>query len=423
MSKNKSQNITRRQFLGYSGAGIFTTALVGQAFAKSGDPHVKPETGMRYRRLGRTNYMVSEIGLGCASGSLSHQLGPFLFEKWLHERGEVANKLLDLGGNFISTSTFYHNTIELITKGLKGREDEYYFAIGIIPSGKKKILNYFDKARGDMNRDVIDLVFSHGSGNEEGFEVLHKLKDEGKIKWVGMSSHDPREHEWAIRNNYIDWMHIPYNRLSRIKQGTADIPGVERILRLAREKDIGTIGIKPLTGNFIPYWAKQDSNTEVQEIMRRLKNYGPQNLYQAMLRWNLQNPNLNACAVGMDTVQQVVENVEAVKTRNLTAVQQELLEQYAGLADKDYCRMCETCTPHCPKEIPVPDILRFKMYYQNYGWGSHAQDLYNELPENKKAGNCDNCGSCEEHCPNGLAIAEKLYEAHNILNNNSPPAI
>lgn len=235
-NNKKKTNITRRQFLEYSGAAIITSALVNPSFAKNNDTHIKPSTGMRYRRLGKTNLMISEIGLGCASGSLSEQLGRFLFDKWLRERGDVANKLLDLGGNFVTTSVGYHNTVELLGNALKDRRNEVYFSIGTSPTNKEDIRKKIEKALINLHTDVIDLGFSHGSGNEEAFEGFHELKQEGKIRFVGMSCHDPRIHEWAIRNNYIDWMHIPYNRLGMIKQGPADIPGVERVMRMAKKK-------------------------------------------------------------------------------------------------------------------------------------------------------------------------------------------
>jgi len=418
-NKNKKRGISRRKFLEYSGAAVVGTALGTKVFAKNNDPHVKPETGMKYRRLGRTNFMISEIGLGNASGSLSRQLGKFLFDKWLMERGEVINKLLDLGGNFTSTSTSYHNTVELLGKATKNRRDEIYYAIGASGS-REQLRKRFEEALKNLNTDVIDLGFLHGGGDEEEFETIHKLKAEGKIRFVGQSCHNPRMHEWAIKNDYLDWLHIPYNRLSMIKQGSADIPGVERVIKLAKERDVGVIVIKPLTGNFIPYWAKQTAEPEIQEIMKRLRDYGPQNLYQAMLRWILQNPDVSACAVGMDTVQQVVEDVEAVTSREITSVQKELLEDYAQLAEKNYCRLCETCTPHCPKGIPVPDILRFRMYYDNYGHKEYAMSLYNELPDHKKVTECDECGICEKHCPYNLSIVEKLNQAHWVLTENKP---
>lgn len=412
---NENKAVTRRQFLEYTGAAIVGAGLSKPSFAGSTEPHIKPQTGMRYRRLGRTNLMISEVGVGCASMSLSRTLGPFLFEKWLRERGDVINKLLDLGGNFVSTTPYYHNTVELLGKAVKGRRDEVYLAIGIYCGPEQKMRAHLEQALKDLQTDVIDLGFSYGNGDDESFAVWRKFKQEGKVRFIGMSGHDPRKHEWAIRKGHVDWIHMPYNRLSRIKQGPGDLPGAERLFELAKANDVGVIGIKPMTGNFIPNWAKEAANPEIQEIMKKLKDYGPSNLYQAMLRWILGNPNVTACAVGMDTVQQVVENCEAVRTRKLTARQNELLDMYAGIAGKDYCRMCETCSQFCPRGIAIADILRFRMYYKNYGLRDYAISLYNELADCQKVRQCDGCRLCERNCPNQLAVVEKLQDADSIL--------
>lgn len=170
-----------------------------------------------------------------------------------------------------------------------------------------------------------------------------------------------------------------------------------------------------MTGNFIPYWANQTSLSEIQEIMKKLKDYGSHNLYQAMIKWILQNPDVTACAVGMDTVQQVIENAGAVVSREITAEQEKLLELYTNIANKDYCRLCETCLPHCPNGVAIADIQRFRMYHNNYKWKNYAKNLYNELPNCKKVTNCDDCGVCENYCPYQLAIREKLRDAHTLL--------
>ncbi len=420
--KDRKSGITRREFIGYSGAAIVGSTLAKPGLAKSNDPHYKPETGMKYRKLGSTDIMLSEVGVGMASGSLSRQLGPFLFDKWRRERGDCLNKLLDLGGNFIDTNVGYHNTVELTGKATKHRRDEIYYVIGHYPRSEKEMRKNLEKALKDLQTDYIDLWFSYINGTDEGFANLRKFQEEGKIRYIGLSQHDPRLHEWAIRKGYVDFIQMPYNRLGMIKQGPADIISAERLFKMAKENGVGIIGIKPLTGNFIPYWANQTNDPEIQEMMKKFKDYGPKNLYQAMLRWNLGNPNITACAVGMDTVEQVIEDVEAVVTRDqyASAMQDELLEDYARLADKDYCRLCTTCVPHCPKGLPIPDILRFRMYYNNYQWGDYAKNLYNELPDYQKAVRCDDCGRCEEHCPYGLKIVENIYHAHSLLTDNKP---
>jgi predicted aldo/keto reductase-like oxidoreductase len=414
-NKNK-KTISRREFIEITGSALIGSAFILPNLNAENDPHVKPETGMKYRRLGKTNLMVSVIGLGNASGSLSQQLGPFLFAKWLRDRKDVANKYLDLGGNYIATGPEYHNTEEILGDALKNRRQEVFYSIDVNPPlTEDNIRKSVETSLKRFHTDYLDLCCSHGEATEKGFEVLKQLQKEGKIRFVGLTQHNPLLHEWAIRNGYVDYIQTPYNRLSMIKQGPNDNPGAEKLLKVAKEYDVGVMGIKPLTGNFIPYWAKQTADPEIQEIMKLLKNYGPENLYQAMLKWNLKNPLLTGCIVGMDTVQQLVEDVEAIKTSELTTDQEELFEKYLKLADNDYCRLCEMCVPQCPKEIPIPDILRFRMYYNNYQWGDYAKGLYNKLPKNKKITNCDLCGICEEYCPYNLKIMEKLNLAHSVL--------
>lgn len=414
-NKNK-KTISRREFIEITGSALVGSAFILPNVSPQNDPHVKPETGMKYRRLGKTNFIVSIIGLGNASGSLSQQLGPFLFAKWLRDRKDVASKYLDLGGNYIATGPEYHNTEEILGDALQNRRNEVYYSIDVNPPfTDANIRKSIETSLQRFHTDYLDLSCCHGSGTEEGFEVMRNLQKEGKIRFVGMTQHDPRLHEWAIRNGYVDYIQTPYNRLGMIKQGPNDQPEKEILLKVAKEYDVGFMGIKPLTGNFIPYWAKQTVDPEIQEIMKLLKDYGPENLYQAMLKWNLKNPLLTGCIVGMDTVQQLVEDVEAIKTFEFTTEQEELFEKYMKLADSDYCRLCSTCVPQCPKEIPIPDILRFRMYYNNYQWGDYAKGQYNNLPENKKVTNCDLCGICEKHCPYNLKIMEKLQLAHSIL--------
>jgi predicted aldo/keto reductase-like oxidoreductase len=77
--------------------------------------------------------------------------------------------------------------------------------------------------------------------------------------------------------------------------------------------------------------------------------------------------------------------------------------------------MCETCHPSCSQGIAIADILRFRMYYKNYGHREDARDYYAAVPEDRRATACNECGQCEQTCPNRLAIIEKLKEAHGLL--------
>src|SRR5512136_2738313 len=76
--------------------------------------------GMKYRRFGRTNLNISVIGLGCASGLRSQQLGPELFNRYREELPAIVRKLFELGGNFVATSASYHDTEEILGRALRG---------------------------------------------------------------------------------------------------------------------------------------------------------------------------------------------------------------------------------------------------------------------------------------------------------------
>jgi ferredoxin len=55
------------------------------------------------------------------------------------------------------------------------------------------------------------------------------------------------------------------------------------------------------------------------------------------------------------------------------------------------------------------------MYYKNYGHREDARELYAALPPERQVPACTRCGACQKACPNGLAIMEKLQEAHRLL--------
>jgi hypothetical protein len=100
MADEGKSPFTRRQFLETASA-ISAGVALGNGQAATVDE--KP-CRMKYRRFGRTGLRISEIGLGCASGLRSEQLGPSLFNRYREELPAIVHKLLELGGNFVATS-------------------------------------------------------------------------------------------------------------------------------------------------------------------------------------------------------------------------------------------------------------------------------------------------------------------------------
>lgn len=400
---------TRREWLKMAAAGA---AAVGAASpAQGGDPF----PAMKYRRLGRTNLNISVIGVGCASGLRSEQLGPALFNRYREELPAIVHKLLELGGNFVATSASYHDTEEILGRSLRGRRKQALIFTASGNRDAKRVMADCQRSLKRFQTEWIDGYFAHGGWSDGFYDAAVKLKQQGKIRFIGMSCHVPATHRARVEAGLVDFILQPYNYLNLAKwTEKTDRPGTEELFELCKKKDVGVIVIKPMTGHFIPNWAKNTSDPKVAGLLEELKGFGTKNLYQAFLMWVLKNPNISCTAVGMNAVQDVVENCEAVAGR-LTALHHRLLERYAALATGDYCRMCETCLESCPAGVRIPEILRFRMYYKNYGHCRDARELYAALGNDQQALACTECRRCEQACPNRLSIVEKLKEAHALL--------
>jgi len=414
MSDSPNRPLSRRRFLERGSAAAVGAALAGAAARATAGPG-KGE--MRYRRFGRTGLMVSEVGLGCATGLKSRMLGPEKFNRYREDLPAIVHKLLDLGGNFVATSRGYHDTEELLGKALEGRRKEAIIFTSPDPpkDNVPTIVECCEKSLKSFRTDCIECYFSHGRWSEAFYEAALKLRQQGKIRFIGLSSHVPAEHRALVEKDQLDFVFQPYNYMALAKWTEQfNRNDVEGLVGLCRQKDVGVICMKPMTGHFVPNWAKDASNPKVAAIMAELAEFGAADLYQALLLWVLKNPNVCCAAVGMSAVDDVIEDCAAVGKR-ITRRHERLLEMYAAACHDDYCRLCETCIASCPVGIRIPDLLRYRMYFKNYGHCEDARELYASVPLERQVTACRECGACERACPNGLAIRAKLREAHALL--------
>lgn len=412
--RSKNPAVSRRGFLKGGSAAALGTALAGHAGRACAGP---AKTEMRLRRFGRTNLMVSEIGLGCATGLKSRTLGPERFNRYREELPAIVHKLLELGGNFVATSRGYHDTEAILGSAMKGRRKELFVFTSPDPprDNVPTVIKCCEESLKHFQTDYLDCYFSHGRWSEAFYEAALKLRQQGKIRFIGLSCHVPAEHRARVEAGELDFVFQPYNYMALAKWTEKfNRNDVEGLFALCKQKDVGVICMKPMTGHFVPNWAKDSSSPLVARLMDELKQFGAGHLYQAMLMWVLRNPNVCCAAVGMSTVNDAVEDCTAVG-KQLTRRHKNLLELYAAAATGDYCRMCESCIASCPVGIRIPDVLRFRMYYKNYGHRDDARELYAAVPPDRQATACTGCGACQQACPNRLAIVEKLQEAHRLL--------
>jgi predicted aldo/keto reductase-like oxidoreductase len=284
--------------------------------------------------------------------------------------------------------------------GRIGEEEHYAF---VKDSLKRTGLGYYD----DMQ-----FHFGYHSAaevrNNRGFvRAFERLKKEGLVKHLCLSQH-----------GYAGNARVPGGESAAevltavIEEGLyehaqfmfsygAD-PALDGFIDLARKKGFGTIAMKTARGI--------GRMREDRAFMDNLpEGTAPHN---ALTRWLTTATNIDAAVIRVKSLDEFAETYSGAG-RSLRARDVAVIEMMAARADRTACRLCTECQPHCPRQVPIAEILRFERYAVDDGELGKARSLYAGL--DRRADACAACGACLAHCPQGLAIPERLTATHALL--------
>jgi predicted aldo/keto reductase-like oxidoreductase len=397
MSKS---NMDRRRFLttgvvGCLGAGALAGSdALGQAEVDPDlDFEMKEEDGPRIRKyniLGGTGLKVSDISLG------------------ISQEQAVMHYAFDRGINFFDSAEAYYNgqhETELGRAFSKMRDKvvittKHVFGnLGAIK--KQDVIDRFDQSLERLQTDYVDIAMMHEIRDpailehEEILGAYEALKKAGKYRFLGFSTHDSaRICPLAIKSKLFSAMMVYYN--------SVQYPERFEILAEAQKAGVGVIAMKTMAGR------EQD---KVAALAKERTTY-----MKAAVKWALADPNVNSAVVTMGTFEHVDECLRA-SGQAPTPREQASLDVYREVAVNRYCRMgCAKCLAACPAGVAIPDVMRFGMYYENYGIEKYAIQQYAGLDGTKRASACVGCdGACESACPHGLAISERLARYDGLL--------
>ena len=361
--------VTRRGFFRTSSAAAAAAALTGtgrahgeqdaQAAQGPQGAQAEPPTPRvrRVKTLGRTGWKVGDISAG------SGQRDP-----------SVLNYAFECGINLIDTGAQYAGHEELIGKVLPKWRDKVFILDKWDPPlvtatvTKSALLEALDVSLQKLNTTYIDCMMIHSIGhpryggleriqNPAIYEAWDEAKRLGKIRWTGASSHGVRmieEMDWALDNNRFDVILIGANFLTH---------GVEPILKKARAKGVGTVAMKTMTTY------KLDLNIPALQNEQT-------NARQACLKWILASDLFDTLVVSMQNYDRVAEYLAVSGTTSLTPRDRGYLQTIAAEVSPRYCRPgCRACHDVCPQGVPVADILRYKMYFEDYGEEKFAHSI------------------------------------------------
>lgn len=332
---------------------------------------------MQYRRLGKTEWMVSLVGMG---GIPIQKISFAAAEK-------VVWAAIEAGINFFDTARAYTDSEEKLGRvfGRYPQRQKLFIATKSPALTRDEILKDIEKSLKNLQVDYIDLYQLHNVkeqqaldqvlGPQGAVEGLLEAQERGLVKYLGITGHVPQVLVKAIKTGLFATVQFPFNAV--------ETGALRELLPLAQELDLGCIVMKPLAGGAL---------TDPELALRFLFQYP-----------------VSTVIPGMNSLEQVAQNVKIGNSpRELTPEEQKKLQQEVDSLGKTFCRRCEYCLP-CPQKINIPTIFLLDGYYTRYGLKDWARQRYAGLE--KRAADCIQCGSCEERCPYNLPIRSMLKEA------------
>ncbi|MED3964479.1 aldo/keto reductase [Niallia taxi] len=314
---------------------------------------------MKYRHLGKTGLKVSEVSFGtwAIGGS------------WGKTNDAEALKSLDRaigeGVNFFDTADVYGNghSEELLAMATKGKEEDIHIATKFCRSGDihsadtytyENVQTFCENNLKRLNREAIDLYQIHCPPLEvlqDGsvFEVLDRLKKEGKIKHYGVSVETVEEGLVCLNHEGVDALQVIFN-IFRQKP-------LETLLPEAKRKGTGILVRLPLasgllTGKFTEgHRFEQDDHrafnengesfnigetfaglgfskgVELAEELRWIAE-GRQSMASASLRWILDHEEVSCIIPGFKNEQQVMGNLVALQEKSFSQAEKTRLQEF-----------------------------------------------------------------------------------------------
>ncbi len=271
------------------------------------------------KELGRTGLSVTTLSYGAMELRGSPR-GRDVSEK---QSEEILNAVLDAGINYIDTSIDYGLSEERIGKYISNCRSEYYIAskcgcnVGAppAPAGQRNphsftpenIVAGVEQSLRRMKTDYLDVVQFHSSPSKEtleenqSVEALVKLKEEGKIRFLGTSSTLPNISD-HIAMGVFDVFQIPYSPLQTEHEDVitlAAVAGSGTVIRGGVAK--GAPSEEKQSGEAWDAWQKANLD-ELLDDMSRM---------EFMLRFTLTHPDLHTTIVGTINPDHLRDNVDA----------------------------------------------------------------------------------------------------------------
>jgi aryl-alcohol dehydrogenase-like predicted oxidoreductase len=312
---------------------------------------------MQTRQLGKTNIEITPIGLGAwaIGGRWSGGWGPQDDDESI----KTIQRALELGINWVDTAPVYGlgHSEEIVGRAIReSKYNPYVFTKcslvwddkGVVGNSlsSASLLRECEASLKRLGVEAIDLYQVHWPNPdpdiEEGWSTLAKLKQEGKVRAIGVSNFSVEQMERAQKIAPIDSLQPPYSLIRRDSE--------KELLPFCSQNDIGVIVYSPMASGLLSGamnkerieeladddWRKQASEFQEPrlsanlELENMLTDIGyPHNVSAGVVAvaWTLHNPAVTGAIVGSRHPAQIEDLVMAGEFR-LTDSEMEQIHKF-----------------------------------------------------------------------------------------------
>ncbi|MFQ5606068.1 MAG: aldo/keto reductase [bacterium] len=362
---------------------------------------------MIYTKFGDTNLSVSVLGFGTMRlpiRPVNADFSPAI---------RLIRHAIERGINYFDIGTFYcHHQAEtafgLATKDIErdrllisGKNSTHQY-------GADSWLQQLQHSLALFERDYFDIYFIHYLNLEQWQNhfikksILHQVQEaleSGLVRHLGFSSHDtPENVRRIIDSGWFAAVILQFNLLQR---------KYESVMRYAFESGLGVMTMNPLAGG-----ALVDANLYLTE---NAQNHDDHKTAESALKFVLSQPFIHSVLSGMQSIEIIDANVHTVHQKNFS--QKEIQHLNQRISEEKVkllipCNGCNYCMP-CPQGIDIPAVLKIWNQYNILQGNKMYSREYEALPVPAEC--CIHCESCQDKCPQQIAIPDRMDEASELF--------
>lgn len=380
---------------------------------------------MIYRELGNTGIKVSEIGIGC--------------EGFIDKTADQVREFVDLmeqeGVNCIDLYSPNPMFRSSLGAALAGRREKFVLQAHLCTIWKdgqykrtrdiEEVKEGFADQLKRLGTDYVEIGMIHYVDSVDEWrnvadgpvmQYARMLKEEGVIKSIGLSSHNPEAALEAIRGGNIDVLMFSINPCYDL------MPASEDVEELWNEKNYE----KPLL-NMEP--ARQELYEECQRRgvgITVMKAFGGGDLLDGelspagkalnafqCLSYALTRPAVATVLSGARTLQELRSDIAYESAKEEEKDYAPALAAFPKISWAGHCMYCGHCAP-CPKGIDVAMVTKLlNLAVAQDGMPETVREHYAVLSHT--AGECAACGACEKRCPFQVKIVENMNKAAELF--------